>query len=74
MVLTGAGAGLVGAVAGVASLVAYPGLLAFGLSPVSANVTSTVANVFGGIGSSVASGPELMGQAARARRLAVLAA
>lgn len=73
LVLTGIGAGLVGAVAGVASLVAYPGLLAFGLSPVSANVTSTVANVFGGIGSSVASGPELLGQSARARRLAVLA-
>ena len=74
LVLTGAAAGLTGAVTGVASLVAYPGLLAFGLPPVSANVTSTVANVFGGIGSSVASGPELVGQSARVRQLAVLAA
>lgn len=74
LVLTGAAAGLAGAVTGVASLVAYPGLLAFGLAPVSANVTSTVANVFGGIGSSVASGPELVGQSVRVRRLAVLAA
>lgn len=74
VVLTGVGAGLAGAVTGVASLLAYPGLLAFGLQPVSANVTSTVANVFGGIGSSVGSGPELVGQSARVRQLAVLAA
>ena len=74
LVATGVAAGLAGAVTGVASLVAYPGLLAFGLAPVSANVTSTVANVFGGIGSSVSSGPELAGQADRVRRLAVLAA
>lgn len=74
LILTGVAAGLVGSVAGVASLVAYPGLLAFGLAPLSANVTSTVANVFGGIGSSVSSGPELEGQADRVRRLAALAA
>ena len=74
LAFTGAAAGLSGAVTGVASLVAYPGLLAFGLSPVSANVTSTVANVFGGIGSASGSGPELMGQATRVRRLSVLAA
>lgn len=74
LVVVGTGAGLVGAVAGVASLVVYPGLLAFGLSPVSANVTSTVANVFGGIGSSTASGPELVGQRRRVRRMAAVAA
>jgi uncharacterized membrane protein YfcA len=68
-VLTGLGSGLAGSVAGIASIVAYPALLALGLSPVSANVTSTVANVFGGLGSSVGSRPELTGQRPRLRRL-----
>ncbi|HET9076987.1 MAG TPA: sulfite exporter TauE/SafE family protein [Acidimicrobiales bacterium] len=72
LVATGAGAGLTGAVAGVASLVVYPGLLAFGLPPVAANVTGTVANVFGGIGASVGSRPELVGQRHRVRRLALV--
>lgn len=44
---------------GLASLVSYPALLAFGLSPLAANVTNTVALVASGIGSFAKSGREL---------------
>jgi hypothetical protein len=40
----------------------YPALLATGLTPVAANVTDTVALVFNGCGSVLASRPELRGQ------------
>lgn len=70
LVLAGVGGGLVGSVVGLASLVTYPALLAAGLSPVTANVTNTVALVASGIGSSVSSRPELSGQRARLVRLA----
>lgn len=53
-----------------ASLVSYPALLAVGLSPVVANVSNTVALVFGSIGAVSASRVELSG---RARRMAPLA-
>jgi hypothetical protein len=72
-VLAGLGGGLVGSVAGLASLVSYPALLAVGLPPVSANVSNTVALVFGGIGSVAGSAVELDGQRAKARRLGRLA-
>jgi uncharacterized membrane protein YfcA len=62
LVVAGVGAGLSGSVAGLASLVSYPALLAAGLAPVSANVTNTVALMFGSVGSISASGPELVGQ------------
>lgn len=51
LVVAGFGAGLVGYVAGLASIVSYPALLAVGLAPVAANVTNTVALVAVGIGS-----------------------
>ena len=56
VVLLGAGvlAGIVSTVASLASVVSYPALLAFGLSPVSANVTNTVALMFTGIGAAAA--------------------
>lgn len=44
---------------GLASLVSYPALLAFGLNPLAANVTNTVALVASGIGSFAKSGREL---------------
>jgi uncharacterized membrane protein YfcA len=69
--LAGIGGGLTGSVAGLASVVSYPALLAVGLSPVSANVSNTVALVFSTVGSVTGSRPELSGQRARARRLAV---
>jgi hypothetical protein len=69
LVLAGVGAGLAGSVAGLASLVSYPALLATGLPPVTANVTNTVALVLTSVGSISASRPELAGQG---RRLAPL--
>ena len=71
LVLAGAGAGLIGSIAGLASLISYPALLATGLSPLSANVTNTVALVLSGVGSVSASRPELAGQRPRLVRLAV---
>src|ERR1700720_2669082 len=73
LVLAGFGGGLVGSVAGLASLVSYPALLAAGLPPVSANVSNTVALVFGSVGSVSGSVVELRGQRAHARRLGAIA-
>jgi uncharacterized membrane protein YfcA len=73
LVLAGFGAGLAGSVAGLASLVSYPALLALGLSPVSANMSNTVALVFSSVGSVWGSRPELVGQRARAKYLGPIA-
>jgi uncharacterized protein len=73
LVLAGVGAGLTGSVAGLASLISYPALLGVGLSPVSANVTNTVALIFNAVGSVSGSRPELAGQAIRLRSLAMYA-
>jgi uncharacterized membrane protein YfcA len=62
LVLAGIGGGLTGSIAGLASLVSYPALLAAGLAPVSANVTNTIALIFQGIGNALGSRPELRGQ------------
>jgi uncharacterized membrane protein YfcA len=74
LLLAGVGAGLAGSVAGLASLISYPALLAVGLAPVTANVTNTVALVASGIGSALGSRVELTGQSERLRRLGVAAA
>jgi uncharacterized protein len=71
LVLAGVGAGLTGSIAGLASLVSYPALLATGLPPVTANVTNTVALVLTSGGSVSASRPELAGQGRRLVPLAV---
>jgi uncharacterized membrane protein YfcA len=55
LVAAGFGAGLVGSVAGLASLLSYPALLAVGLTPAAANATNTVSLVFSGMGSALAS-------------------
>ncbi|WP_336029367.1 sulfite exporter TauE/SafE family protein [Geodermatophilus sp. FMUSA9-8] len=65
LVAAGVGAGLTGSIAGLASLVSYPALLATGLPPVTANVTNTVALVLTSVGSVSASRPELAGQGRR---------
>ncbi|MFI5627205.1 sulfite exporter TauE/SafE family protein [Nocardioides sp. NPDC051685] len=71
LLLAGIGAGLTGSVAGLASLVSYPSLLAAGLPPVVANVTNTVA-MFGVTGGTVAgSRRELRGQGSRIAWLAL---
>lgn len=69
LVLAGVGAGLTGSIAGLASLVSYPALLAAGLGPVAANVTNTVALVGNSTGSVLGSRPELGGQRAHLRVL-----
>jgi uncharacterized membrane protein YfcA len=67
-------AGMVSTVVGLASVISYPALLAIGLPPLSANMTNTVSLLFTGAGAAVGSRPELRGQAARIRRLAVITA
>src|SRR3954466_8774553 len=62
LVLAGVGAGLTGSIAGLASLISYPALLAAGVPPVTANVSNTVALVLNSVGSFSASRPELTGQ------------
>lgn len=67
--LAGVGAGLTGSVAGLASVISFPALLAFGLPPVTANVTNTVA-LFGVTGGTIAgSQRELRGQGRRLLKL-----
>ncbi len=75
-VLLGVGvlAGIVSTVASLASVVSYPALLALGLSPVSANVTNTVALMFTAVGAAAGSRPELAGQVHRVRTLGLLTA
>jgi uncharacterized membrane protein YfcA len=73
VLLAGIGSGLAGSIAGLASLLSYPALLAVGLTPVSANVTNTVALVFTSIGSVAGSRPELRGQGPDIRRLGAIA-
>ncbi|MET9244272.1 sulfite exporter TauE/SafE family protein [Nonomuraea sp. NPDC003709] len=74
--LLGAGvaAGVVSTVVSLASIVSYPALLAFGLPPLTANVTNTVALVFTGIGAAAGSRPELAGEGARVLKLGPVAA
>lgn len=71
--VAGVAGGLIGSVAGLASLATYPALLAVGLLPVTANVTNTVALIFSSIGSIAGSRPELVGQGRRLLRLAPIA-
>jgi hypothetical protein len=73
LVLAGIGAGLTGSIAGLASLISYPALLATGIPPVTANITNTVALVLNGVGSVSASRPELKGQGPRLRPLMLAA-
>jgi uncharacterized membrane protein YfcA len=76
VLVAGAGflAGAVNAVAGGGTLLSYPALLLAGLSPVTANTTSSVGLVAGYAGGSVAYRRELSGQSGRARGLLISAA
>lgn len=74
LVTAGIGAGLSGAIAGLASLFSYPALLAFGLSPVSANVTNTTALLSTAVGSTIGARKELRGQGRRSFVLCLQAA
>lgn len=70
----GAAAGIVSTVASLASVVSYPALLAFGLPPLSANMTNTVALLFTAAGAAAGSRPELAGQGSRVARLSAVTA
>ncbi|MFC4565592.1 sulfite exporter TauE/SafE family protein [Nocardiopsis mangrovi] len=74
LVVAGVGAGLTGSIAGLASLVSYPALLAVGLPPVAANVTNTVSLTGSTLGAVMGSRPELTGQWGRLRRLCLITA
>ncbi|MBP2368243.1 sulfite exporter TauE/SafE family protein [Pseudonocardia parietis] len=69
--VAGVGAGLIGAVAGLASLFSYPALLAVGLPATTANVTNTVCMLFLGAGAVSGSRPELRGAGPQVRRWVV---
>ncbi|MFE3450994.1 sulfite exporter TauE/SafE family protein [Nonomuraea sp. NPDC059194] len=69
LLTVGVVAGVVSTVVSLASIVSYPALLAFGLNPLAANVTNTVALVFTGIGAAAGSRPELKGQGPLVLRL-----
>jgi len=70
----GIAAGAVNAVVGSGSLITFPTLLAFGYPPVMANVSNNIGLVSGNISGAVGYRRELVGQGARLRRLAVIAA
>jgi uncharacterized protein len=70
LLVAGVLAGVAGSVAGLASLVSYPALLAVGLPALTANVTNTVALVLYTVGAASFSRRELAGQGSRLRRLA----
>jgi uncharacterized membrane protein YfcA len=72
LVCAGVGAGLTGSIAGLASLVSYPALLATGLPPLVANVTNTTALMGNAVGTTIGSRRELAGQWPRVRTLMAL--
>lgn len=74
LLVAGFGAGSINAVAGGGSLISFPALLATGYSPVTANVTNSLAVLPGYAGGSLAYREELSGQRGRAVRLGITAA
>ncbi|WP_236791403.1 sulfite exporter TauE/SafE family protein [Amycolatopsis sp. GM8] len=72
--VAGVGAGLTGSIAGLASLVSYPALLAVGLPPLTANITNTIALLGTTAGAAAGSRPELDGQWSRLKVLCAITA
>lgn len=72
-ILAGAGvlAGAINAVAGGGSLIAFPVLVATGLSPLTANITNTISQVPGYLSIVEGYRPDLKGQSPRVRALVV---
>ena len=68
--LAGAGAGFINTVAGSGTLITFPTLLAFGVPPVTANVSNNVGLVPGAVSGAVGWRRELSGQRGRVGRLA----
>ena len=65
VLVAGIGAGFVGYAVGASSLISYPALLAFGISPVLSNTTNTVGVCGTGIGGLLSARKELKGQGRR---------
>ncbi|GAA2878499.1 UPF0721 transmembrane protein [Actinoplanes cyaneus] len=74
LLIGGVGSGLTGAIAGLASLVSYPVLLAAGIPPVAASMTNTVALLAAPIGTVGGARRELRGQRRRILRASVICA
>jgi uncharacterized membrane protein YfcA len=74
LALAGFAAGAVNALAGGGTLISFPALLALGLPPVTANITSTVALCPGYLGAALAQRRELRGQQSRLWPLLLVAA
>ncbi len=68
--LAGVAAGFINTVAGSGTLVTFPTLLAFGVPPVTANVSNNIGLVPGSVTGALGMLPELAGQRSRVRRLA----
>src|SRR4051812_50030213 len=71
IVAAGVGAGIANAIVGSGTLITFPTLLAFGYSPVTANVSNTTGLVPGNVTSMIGFRPELEGQRGRAIRLGI---
>lgn len=72
VIAAGFGAGAINAVAGGGSLVSFPALLAVGLSPITANVTNTIAVWPGYVGSVVAYRKNIADQKPRIARNSII--
>jgi uncharacterized membrane protein YfcA len=71
ILLAGLAAGTINTVVGSGTLITFPTLLAFGLPPVTANVSNTIGLVPGSISGALGYRRELTGQRSRIQRLAV---
>jgi uncharacterized membrane protein YfcA len=71
ILLAGLAAGTINAVVGSGTLITFPTLLAFGVPPVTANVSNTIGLVPGSISGALGYRRELSGQRARIQRLGV---
>ena len=70
ILLAGVAAGTINTVVGSGTLITFPTLLAFGIPPVTANVSNTVGLVPGTLSGAIGYRRELVGQRSRLRRLA----
>lgn len=70
ILLAGFGAGTINTVVGSGTLITFPTLLAFGIPPVTANVSNTIGLVPGTASGTLAGRPELVGQGRLVRFLA----
>lgn len=70
ILLAGAAAGMINTVVGSGTLVTFPTLLAFGIPPVTANISNAIGLVPGSVAGAVGYRRELAGQRARVLRLA----